>query len=206
MGLSPSAWRQFISVNLFRKAPQSSLRFGFLPTSHCRVVLDKSAQIVLNGTLTLGCKRVQKSTLETRFSVGKNSAVIVNGNFIVNCGSDIWVLDNGTLTLNDGFCNEGVQITCAKRITLGKGCAIARDVIIRDYDAHQLLNTSHEIAEEVCIGEHVWIGTRAVILKGVRIGDGAVVAAGAVVTKDVPAKCLVAGVPARVIRENVEWQ
>lgn len=43
------------------------------------------------------------------------------------------------------------------------------------------------------------------ILPGVRIGDGAIVAAGAVVTKDVPAKCMVAGVPAKVVKENVEW-
>ena len=43
-------------------------------------------------------------------------------------------------------------------------------------------------------------------MKGITIGNGAVVAAGSIVTKDVPAKCLVAGVPAKVIRENVEWQ
>ena len=60
---------------------------------------------------------VRKSTLETRFSVGRNSTVIVNGDFTVYNGSDIWVLDNGVLTLNGGFCNEGVQITCAKKIT-----------------------------------------------------------------------------------------
>ena len=57
----------------------------------------------------------------------------------------------------------------------------------------------------VVIGNHVWIAAGAMILKGVTIGDGAVIAAGAVVTKDVPAYCLAAGVPARVIRENVLW-
>ena len=57
----------------------------------------------------------------------------------------------------------------------------------------------------VRIGNKVWIATNALILPGVTIGDGAIVAAGAVVTKDVPAKCMVAGVPARIIKENVEW-
>jgi acetyltransferase-like isoleucine patch superfamily enzyme/coenzyme F420-reducing hydrogenase beta subunit len=208
MGFSASAWLQFFYINVLRKNTHANVRRSkmFVPTRFCRVVVDGSAQIMFNGTLSLGWKRVRKSTLETRFSVGKNAAVIVNGNFTVCNGSDIWVLDNGVLTLHDGFCNEGVQITCAKRITLGKGCAIARDVLIRDYDAHQILNTGHEMAKDVCIGEHVWIGTRAMILKGVTIGDGAVVAAGAVVTKDVPAKCLAAGVPAKVIREHIEWR
>lgn len=58
----------------------------------------------------------------------------------------------------------------------------------------------------VKIGNKVWIATNALILPGVSIGDGAIVAAGAVVTKDVPAKCMVAGVPARVVKENVEWK
>lgn len=208
MGFSPIAWWQFCRVNLLRKNTQASVRRGqmLLPTRCCRVVLDRSAKILLRGTFLLGWKRIRNSTLETRLWVGKNATVNVNGDFSAYIGSDIWVFDDAELTLNGGFCNEGVQITCAKKITLGKGCAIARDVIIRDYDAHHLVGAGHEVAKEVSIGNHVWIGTRAIILKGVTIGDGAVVAAGAVVTKDVPARCLVAGVPAKVIREDVEWK
>ena len=58
----------------------------------------------------------------------------------------------------------------------------------------------------IVIGNHVWIGARAIILKGVIIGDGAIIAAGAVVTHDVPAYTLAGGVPAKVIREGVEWK
>jgi acetyltransferase-like isoleucine patch superfamily enzyme len=54
----------------------------------------------------------------------------------------------------------------------------------------------------VIIGKNVWIGDKATILPGVKIGDGAVIAANAVVTKDVPAKCVVAGSPARPIARN----
>jgi acetyltransferase-like isoleucine patch superfamily enzyme len=57
----------------------------------------------------------------------------------------------------------------------------------------------------VVIGDRVWLGTRAVVLKGVTIGDGAVVAAGAVVTRDVPAGAVVAGVPARVVGRADSW-
>jgi maltose O-acetyltransferase len=55
-------------------------------------------------------------------------------------------------------------------------------------------------AEPITIGSHVWIGAGATVLPGVTIGDKAVIAAGAVVTKDVPESCLVGGVPAQVIR------
>ena len=206
MGLSASAWWQFIYINMLRKATQGKVRFGFIPTSYCRIVLDKSAQMILNGVLILGAKENRKSTSETRFSLGRKSRFTINGNFLIASGSDIRVFDNGELILNGGYCTAGVQIVCFKKIAIGKGCAIARDVIIRDTDAHQLLNSTHRMTQEVSIGEHVWICNRAIIMKGVSIGNGAVIAAGAVVTKDVPAKCLVAGVPAKVIREHVEWR
>ena len=74
-----------------------------------------------------------------------------------------------------------------------------------DRDYH---STSHDkkIMKPVLIGNNVWVGCRAIILKGVTIGEGAVVAAGAVVTKDVPPFTLVAGNPARVIREVKGWR
>ena len=56
------------------------------------------------------------------------------------------------------------------------------------------------------IGSNVLIGRRSMIMKGVKIGDGSVIAAGSVVTRDVPAKCLAAGVPARVIRQDIQWE
>jgi acetyltransferase-like isoleucine patch superfamily enzyme len=55
------------------------------------------------------------------------------------------------------------------------------------------------------IHDNVWIGTRATILKGVTIGEGAIVAAGAVVTKNVPPHTLVGGVPAKIIKEKISY-
>lgn len=203
--LSRSAWWQFIYINILRKSTQGKVRFGFIPTCYCRIVLDKSAQIILNGVLTLGTKENRKSTSETRLFLGKKSNFTINGSFSIASGSDIRVFDNGELILNGGYCTAGVQIVCFKKITVGKGCAIARDVIIRDTDAHQILNSTQQMTQEVSIGDHVWIGNRAIIMKGVTIGNGAIIAAGSIVTKDVREKCLVGGVPAKVIRENVEW-
>jgi len=208
MRCSAKLWIQFFWINVFRKNSTANVLNNrmLVPSKFCQTMLHPDAQLVFNGTLVLGWKQFPGSRLETRLQVTKKANLIVNGNFTVYGGSDIRVVESGRLTLNGGFCNDGVQIVCANGVSIGKDCAIARDVIIRDYDAHQLLGCDHESSKPISIGDHVWIGTRAIILKGVTIGDGAVVAAGAVVTKDVLPKCLVAGVPARVIRENVEWR
>jgi acetyltransferase-like isoleucine patch superfamily enzyme len=100
------------------------------------------------------------------------------------------------------YINRRSEIMCRTRVTIGADCAIAWDVSISDTDYHRL---DHDLCDApVTIGDHVWIGARAAILKGVAIGPGAVVAAGAIVTRDVPAGKLVAGAPARVIRD-VAW-
>jgi acetyltransferase-like isoleucine patch superfamily enzyme len=95
------------------------------------------------------------------------------------------------------------EFHCDQAITLGADCAISWDVQFIDSDQHQIEGGPG--AAEIHVGDHVWIGQRALILKGVKIGDGAVVAAGSIVTHDVPAHSLVAGVPARVIRDHLAW-
>lgn len=58
----------------------------------------------------------------------------------------------------------------------------------------------------IVIGNHVWIGLNVTILKGVTIGDGCMVAAGAVVTKSFPPNYLIGGVPAKIIKEDILWR
>jgi len=117
-----------------------------------------------------------------------------------------------TLTIGSRtFINEGSELHVGCEVSIGADCAIAGHVIIRDRDSHRLGTTTDlapltEALEPVSIGDHVWIGSRAMILKGVSVGSGAVIAAGSVVTHDVPSQCLVAGNPARVIREGIRWQ
>lgn len=102
------------------------------------------------------------------------------------------------------YINRNSEIHCATSVTIGEDCAIAWGVVILDNDAHSI-NGAYSRAP-VRIGNHVWIGQGARVLKGVTIGDGAIVGLGAVVTRDVPARTLVVGQPARVVREDVEWE
>jgi len=101
------------------------------------------------------------------------------------------------------YINRRTEIIARDHISIGAECAISWDVVITDSDEHWQEHV--EMIQPVHIGDHVWIGARAIILKGVTIGDGAIVAAGAVVTRDVPAGAVVGGVPAKVIREGARW-
>lgn len=99
---------------------------------------------------------------------------------------------------------DRTEIHCGRSVTIGTGCAISWDVVILDRDYHAL-DADTEVCRPVTIGDDVWIGCRAIVLKGVTIGSGAVVAAGSVVMADVPAGTLAAGNPARIIRDSVSW-
>ena len=173
---------------------------------YCRMEINKQSNLKVNGKLTIGSKENSKSKMETRVSLKKNSEFIVNGNFSIGAGTDIRVFEKGKLEIGSGYINGYTQIVCANSIKIGKDTAIAREVIIRDTDAHDIIGKLHEQIKPVIIGDHVWIGAKAMIMKGVTVGNGAIIAAGAVVTKDVPENCIVAGVPAKVIATNVTWK
>jgi acetyltransferase-like isoleucine patch superfamily enzyme len=107
------------------------------------------------------------------------------------------------------YVGYGCSFTASSSITVGKHCLLAGGVHISDYDGHPVdadlrrsgAPTPAESVRPVVIGDDVWIGGGALILKGVQIGDRAIIGAGAVVTRDVPPDTVVAGNPARVVKQ-----
>ena len=99
--------------------------------------------------------------------------------------------------------SPGVRIKSASSVKIGDSCVIAENVYITDADWHGIYERIYPPGEmaPVEIGNNVWISDRATVLKGVRIGDNSIVAAGAVVTSDVPPDTIVGGVPAKPIRK-----
>jgi acetyltransferase-like isoleucine patch superfamily enzyme len=96
------------------------------------------------------------------------------------------------------YLNRNTVIVAQKQVEVGRDCRIAWDVVIMDSDLHEVHGRPID-NKPVVIEDNVWIGCRSIILKGVRVGTGAIVAAGSVVTKNVPAYATVGGVPARVL-------
>jgi acetyltransferase-like isoleucine patch superfamily enzyme len=100
------------------------------------------------------------------------------------------------------FFNTGCSFQDRGGITIGDGTMIGMNVTIATLNHGLSLDTRNTTyPSPVNIGENVWIGSNATILPGVTIGDNSVVAAGAVVTKDVPENTVVAGVPAKVVKK-----
>lgn len=96
----------------------------------------------------------------------------------------------------------GTRIQSATAIHVGNDCMMAQNVIITDADWHDIYDRSASIGntEEVVIGNNVWIGDSAMICKGVHIGENAIIGAGSVVVKDIPANAIAAGNPATVLK------
>ncbi len=84
---------------------------------------------------------------------------------------------------------------------IGDGCQIGSYACLMDNDYHSVEDRNKPgESRPIVLGRNVWLGVRVIVLKGVTIGENAVIGAGSVVTKDIPADCVAAGVPARVIR------
>ena len=109
--------------------------------------------------------------------------------------------DGATLQIgNHVFVNKGVSIYAMQRVTIGDNCRIGDYASIWDSNFHEVTPNEGIKTSAVRIGRNVWIGRNASILPGVTIGNHSVIAANAVVTKDLPPQVIAAGVPARIIR------
>ena len=202
----------FLKHNFFDKAIKRN-RGKYLLTFG-KTVISSKGNIELEGSLLVNSnkKTGNKTGRSSIIQIESCAKLCVKNRFNMFYGSDVVVFQGGELVLNGGFFNSNVTVRCYNRITIGEGAAISHGVLIQDYDGHELFRYDEKgkaeklsNTEPITIGKHVLIFANATILKGVNIGEGAVVAAGAVVTNDVPANTLVAGVPAHVVKRNMDW-
>jgi len=140
---------------------------------------------------------------------------------LIEIGKNCRVSRAGSFWLEDHHCEVRigqnttiveVSVSLAEpysKALIGAECMVASDIEIRTSDAHSVIDTASgeriNLAEDVTIGNHVWIASHSIILKGVNIGENSVVAAGAVVTNSCPPGSILAGNPARVIKTGITW-
>jgi acetyltransferase-like isoleucine patch superfamily enzyme len=152
---------------------------------------------------------IEKRHPKGYISIGEKSRII--GSLIAECSSSRIVIGKNSLVGSNSL------IDCAESITIGDNVLISYDCVLTDSDNHSLNHSERKDDLEkwrvgahdwtkvriapVVIKDRAWIGARSIILKGVTIGEGAIVGMGSLVTKDVEAYTVVAGNPARLIKK-----
>jgi len=131
----------------------------------------------------------------------------------VEFGRFVWIGDGTKIRCHEGEVEIGAKtvigqectISAYQRVRIGEQCVIADRAMFIDFD-HGVVEVERPIRSQgiykrdVEVGSNVWIGYGACVLRGVRVGDNSIVGTNSVVTRDVPANAVVAGIPARVIR------
>lgn len=174
------------------------------------VDIDKTAKVSFaSGELVVNDSwfATRKRRYVSEFRLDRDSTFVCEGDFKLYQGASIYVAPGAKLVVRGGsFLNTNATLNCFHYIEIGKGCAISDNVCIADSDTHCIDGQKDKVMAPIVIGDHVWIGKNVTVLKGVTIGSGAVIGAGSVVTKDVPGNTVVAGNPARPIKEIESWR
>lgn len=171
--------------------------------SNCFIqFLGSDSEVIIDTNANL-----KNTTIEMR----NNGRVVIGekvgffGNIRVGYGSSMSIGSRTTST-------NPVYVTIAEStsVTIGEDCMFATNNQIRTDDAHPIydLDTGNRInhSKDIWLGDHVWVGYGATLFGGSKIGNGSVVGAFSVVRKQFPDNCIVAGVPAKIIRQNIFWE
>jgi len=167
----------------------------------------RTAQLGQRGYFVIGAAtygQMSDRRAETTVTLDKYARLEVD-HLTMGRGSRFMVHSGGRAKLGyNTMIADECFISVATSLTIGRDCLFARGTQIIDDDGHQIDNRNTKLP--IVIGDHVWVGSRVTLLKGTDLGAGCVVAAGAVVAGKFPPNCLIGGVPARVLRENIHWK
>jgi acetyltransferase-like isoleucine patch superfamily enzyme len=147
------------------------------------------------------------------FFLGRGLELKIEPRGEIRFGRFVWIGDGTKIRCHEGVVEIGAKtvmgqectISAYQRVRIGEQCVIADRAMFIDFD-HGVVEVERPIRlqgiykRDVEVGNNVWIGYGACILRGVSVGDNSVIGTNAVVTKDVPANAVVAGIPARVVR------
>lgn len=143
--------------------------------------------------------------------IGNRNRISIGGQCVIRGGILIQSVDDVEIEIGDRSTLSGVSIQAHEtaRVSIGLDCMFSTEIMMSVSDMHPIFHADGKRinpAADIVIGDHVWIGFRCVVLKGARIGAGAVIGAGSIVHGDIPAGAVAAGNPARVIRRDVTWR
>jgi len=172
-----------------------------------RVMIKGEANIETGGLVEVGLLHTGFTHRHDHTYLNVRGRLIFRGNYMIGKGCRFDIGPKATAVFGTGYVNANTTFIIQHELTVGDDCSISWGCQFLDDDFHQVSYAEKRQKEpRIVIGDHVLIGSNVTLLKGTRIADRCVVAAGAVVasTFSTPG-CLIAGNPARVIREQVTW-
>jgi acetyltransferase-like isoleucine patch superfamily enzyme len=193
-----------------RGGPLALLRFmrrnGMLNAKYARLLI----RLARRKLLTPYGRRLE---LDGLAFIGPNVVLQIGKSARIELGRWSWIGHGTKIRAHEGVVSIGAKtvlgqectISAFRHVSIGRECVIADRVMLIDFD-HGVVEVERPVRlqgiykRDVRVGNNVWIGYGACILRGVTVGDNAIIGTSAVVTQDVPANAVVAGVPARVIR------
>ncbi len=192
-------WFNFISKHVERSDGGLILIY-----KNTTISFEEGSKLIVNGGLCfLGSGSPVGSRNTTLIRLEQNSIMSLQANCTINYGTDILLKRDSEFKMGyDSYLNCRCVVRCHYRIELGSGCITGTEVDLRDIYDHTINGVQKKCA--TIIGNHVWMGARVMVL-GAKISDGCVIGACALVTKDIPPKCIAYGVPAVVHKKDIEW-
>jgi len=180
---------------------------SILAHSNSKIVVSGEPEFNINNKISIGASP-HPDISSSKLIVSDGASISHTGQNSADIGSGCLLNITGEFSIGDSYIQEESYIICHNKVVVGDGCAISWNVTIMDSDIHQIIvddDMSNKSAP-IEIKDDVWVGHDVSIGKGVTIHEGSVIANDSVVVSDVPPHTLVAGNPAEVVREDVEWE
>ena len=179
----------YIYLNYFCKSVIRTDKSKIIPYKYAVIEIANGARVFLaGGDIEIGCDRIKGSKAETRIRLREQAVWSSRGGCRLSYGVTLEVLQGALLDSKFFTMNSNSVLISADRITLGHDVMVARNVVIYDSDFHSILDQEGNIlnmARSVVIGDHVWLGTNVMILKGAKIGNGSIIGANIVVSDSI---------------------
>lgn len=205
-----------IYINFITFSLDKAILFPILIFGRVNIKNARKGKLVFDCPLKTGILQIGKHGLGfldkynclTKWNIA--GTLHISGKTRIGQGCCVEVGENATMTLGRDFNVTGRSvILCSNRITFGDGCLLSWDLLIMDKDWHSVISTVDggmlNFSKPINVGNHVWIGCRSTILKGVNISNDVIVAANSTISRSID-KEFVAVSGNMVLREDVRWE
>jgi acetyltransferase-like isoleucine patch superfamily enzyme len=198
-------YNKLFGRNKIKLKPKNKLLYKTIWLKNTSItVLGRNNTIIIHDLSRLLQCNITILGNNNRIEIGKNAYLDQADFYIEDNNNQIIIGDHSSI---HGFTKlatiEGTSIT------IGQDCMFSRDIHLRTGDSHSIINSDKiriNPSENIEIGDHVWIGTKVICLKGVHISDHSIIGAGSLVTKQFhEPHVILAGNPAKIIKHDIDW-